>query len=120
MSVGELKGITAIARRNGRGSAQAGAPDAPGGVPDETDRPRSAAASRAIVAPVSGGRADAPHYVRVRHAAPFIAQLVANRIGMPQTRQRRRAAPQEASARYGEADALDPAPKTGTRARRWF
>lgn len=40
-----------------------------------------------------------------RTSAPYVAHLIATRDGAPQTRERRRAEPQEASAAY--ADALD-------------
>jgi hypothetical protein len=35
-----------------------------------------------------------------RNSAPFLAHLIATRHGHPQTRERRRAAPQEAAAAY--------------------
>jgi hypothetical protein len=35
-----------------------------------------------------------------RNSAPFLAHLIATRAGHPQTRERRRAAPQEAAAAY--------------------
>lgn len=40
-----------------------------------------------------------------RPSAPFIAQLIATRADMPQTRARRRAEPAEAAAVYGDAAA---------------
>jgi hypothetical protein len=61
-------------------------------------------------APVSGSRAlvavepPAPHAgprSLTRHpAAPFLAQLIATHLQMPQTRERRRAEPAEAIAAY--------------------
>ena len=63
--------------------------------------PGAAAESRALIAvaaPAAADRATA----RTRHPqAPFLAQLIATQMHLPQTRARRRVEPAEAIAAYG-------------------
>jgi hypothetical protein len=63
-----------------------------------------AAPSRAMVAltPAAGLRSSP----ETHHQAPFLAQLLATKDQHPQTRERRRAAPEEGIAAYRAAAAL--------------
>lgn len=57
--------------------------------------------TRALIAIEAPAAADRP-LSRTRHpAAPFLAQLIATQMQLPQTRARRRAEPGEAIAAYG-------------------
>lgn len=81
----------------------------------QAERPDvSIPASRALV-PVSGARwAEAAGLgTRVPREAALIAQLLATRAGLAQTRERRRASPAEASAAYA-APVRGPAQRTRT------
>ncbi|HXK54492.1 MAG TPA: hypothetical protein PK405_07380 [Hyphomicrobiales bacterium] len=94
------------ARRDVIGEADA---TASGGQDDGRDQRREA--SRNLIALEAAPQA--PRAPRARHSAPFIAQLLANRIGLPQTRQRRRAPAEDGSARYNAAEALSGARRIG-------
>lgn len=59
-----------------------------------------------------------PRGSRAGHSAPFLAQLLANRIGVPQTRARRRALPADGSAHYDAAGSLSCARRIGITDRR--
>ena len=78
-------------------------------------RTAATASSRALVAVRAQPAHQRATFARLRPSAPFIAQLLANRMALPQTRLRRRAAPEEVSARYSIGDALDRQPIAGTR-----
>src|SRR5262245_2754498 len=70
-----------------------------------------AAQSRALVAVAPIVRSDAPAPVARRAAsAAFLAQLIATREQLPQTRERRRAEPADAIAVYAARIAAVPAP----------
>jgi hypothetical protein len=75
--------------------------DPPRRTADRRAPPAAETESRALIAeaaPVSGDRS----LPRTRTpAAPFLAQLIATRMQAPQTRARRRAAPEDAIAAYG-------------------
>jgi hypothetical protein len=63
--------------------------------------PAAAAESRALIA-VAAPTASDRTTPRTRHPqAPFLAQLIATQMHLPQTRARRRAEPAEAIAAYG-------------------
>lgn len=57
----------------------------------------------------SRSRAARSHWM-YRPSVPCLAQMIAIRADLPQTRSRRRAAPDEAIAAYGAASAPAPAP----------
>jgi hypothetical protein len=63
-----------------------------------------AAPSRAMVALAPGALRSSPE---THHQAPFLAQLLATKDQHPQTRERRRAAPEDAIAAYHAAAALN-------------
>jgi hypothetical protein len=65
-------------------------------MPSEIDSPSS---GRALVRLVPDAHEAHPHRA-VRGASSFVAQLIANVRGMPQTRERRRADPSEVIAAY--------------------
>jgi hypothetical protein len=71
--------------------------------------PAAAPESRALIA-VAASTASDRATARARHPqAPFLAQLIATQLHLPQTRARRRAEPAEAIAAYrahGDARAL--------------
>jgi hypothetical protein len=68
--------------------------------------------SRALIA-VAPAAPTARSLTHTRHpAAPFLAQLIATQMQAPQTRARRRAEPEEATAHYQAATA--PSPARGT------
>jgi len=70
------------------------------GVDDAADTPPAATptgTALAVVAPATDQGTLPPP---ARNSAPFLAHLIATRHGAPQTRERRRAAPQEAAAAY--------------------
>jgi len=73
------------------------------------DKP--AAPSRALVAVTPVTRADLPASI-ARHAtsAAFLAQLIATRAQLPQTRERRRAEPSDAVKVYASMMAAAPQP----------
>jgi len=82
-----------------------GEPSQPAGAAPRGDKPQATTeASRALVAlsPMLAA-SDAPVAFR---DAPFIAQLLAMKDQHPQTRERRRAEPQEALAAYRATAAL--------------
>ena len=106
-------------------------------------RPDRVAAATATLAPgndrrtettpepvVATGRALVPTAPTVRPSAPagmtrggaepaFLAQLIANTIGLPQTRARRRVTPTDGNAAYRAAEDLGrAAPRPGRRLRR--
>lgn len=90
-------------RQAPRNAARAGLQDAQG-----DERVPGQARGKALVAVNSPRETEAQSHVpHGRPASPFVAQLLANRLGLAQTRQRRRIAADEASARYGVADELD-------------
>ena len=61
-------------------------------------------------APILDVQAEPPHS---RAAAPFLTQLIATSLGLPETRARRRAEPQFADLRYRAArGSLWPTPTT--------
>jgi hypothetical protein len=64
-----------------------------------------APAGRSLIAlaPVAPLGEPISHY---RQQAPFLAQLIATREQLPQTRERRRAEPEEAIAAYRASEAL--------------
>jgi hypothetical protein len=68
-------------------------------------RPDEASESRALVAvtPVAGVTQDP---VALYRPAAFLAQLIATKAQLPQTRERRRAQPGEAIAAYRATEAL--------------
>lgn len=72
---------------------------------------------RALIA-VEARAATPRHEPGTRHSAPFITQLLANRIGVPQTRARRRALPADGSAHYSAAGNLSCARRVGITDRR--
>lgn len=96
----------------------AGAPASATGAerPESDDRASEGANSRALIA-LDTPQAP-PRGSGTRHSAPFLAQLLANRIGVPQTRARRRALPADGSARYAAAGSLSCAPRIGITDRR--
>jgi len=57
----------------------------------------------AVVAISPPPAADEPLPARGRRSASYLAHLIATRNGLPQTRERRRAEPQEATAAYAAA-----------------
>jgi hypothetical protein len=67
---------------------------------------------RALIA-LEARQAAPRHEPHARHSAPFLAQLLANRIGVPQTRTRRRALPADGSARYAATGNLSCARRIG-------
>ena len=71
---------------------------------DDEPVAEQAAPSRAMVAltPTAGLRSSS----EVRQQAPFLAQLLATKDQHPQTRQRRRAAPEDGIAAYQATSAL--------------
>ena len=71
-------------------------------------RPSKASASRALIAlqPVPSG--DTP--LRTHPDARFLAHLIATAQRLPQTRERRRAEPQDAIAAYAATNAAPAAP----------
>lgn len=75
-------------------------------------------ASREAMPRRRAGFYDDGRPVRPRHYLPFIAQLAAGRIGLPQTRQRRRASPGDARDGYETAGHLSTSPYLGTRRHR--
>ena len=79
----------------------AGMPRKPEAEPVQA-KPKASGAELVLVAPsVEPPITLAPR----RTSAPYVAHLIATRDGAPQTRERRRAEPQEATAAY--ADALE-------------
>ena len=75
-----------------------------GDLPHDAERhDKPAAESRALVALAPATEREPT--VNFRQAF-FLAQLIANREQLPQTRERRRAEPSEAIAAYRAADAL--------------
>ena len=73
---------------------------------DEPEAAEQAAPSRAMVAltPAAGLRLSP----ETRQQAPFLAQLLATKDQHPQTRERRRAAPEDGIAAYRNVAALVP------------
>ncbi len=68
------------------------------------EAPEAAASeSRALVAIEPSAPQAGPRSVTRHPAAPFLAQLIATHLQVPQTRARRRAAPAEAIAAYQSA-----------------
>jgi hypothetical protein len=64
------------------------------------DKDRTTTTAPAPIAPVE--RTSPPQYFNQRPAAPFLAQLIATRQSLPQTRARNRAEPREGAAAYGD------------------
>lgn len=77
--------------------------------------PESEATGRALV-PVVTSR-DAPPRPAGRNIASFLAQLIATNRGLPQTRERRRAEPDEARAAYRATQRASAGAGPGTLAR---
>ena len=77
------------------------------GSGSDRDRPAARPASRALVATTPPRPSESPTERMVRrHAhAPFLAQLIATREDLPETRRRRRADPVRAARLY--ADTMD-------------
>lgn len=63
--------------------------------------------SRALVPVAPAPPGQPPSARRGRAAAPFLAHLAATRLGLPQTRARRRAGAAETVSAYERGDALD-------------
>jgi hypothetical protein len=82
-----------------------GAPRDPSPSPRRAPRTES---SRALIPLEPVGSSDTP--LRTRPQAGFLAHLIATREKLPQTRERRRAEPQEAIAVYAAAVAGPAAP----------
>ena len=84
------------------------APTMPVVTVDVSEAPSASEAatpSRAVV-PIKPVETDKSLTLPARRgSAPFLAQLIATERALPQTRERRRAAPREALAAYGEAAA---------------
>ena len=74
-----------------------------GALPHATEEPDAPGESRALV--VTGSAATREPAASYREAT-FLAQLIANRQQLPQTRERRRAEPGEAIAAYRATEAL--------------
>jgi len=77
----------------------------PIGTPRSAQRPAEApetviSESRALVAVQPAAPHPGPRSLTRHPAAPFLAQLIATHLQLPQTRERRRAAPAEAIAAY--------------------
>jgi hypothetical protein len=62
--------------------------------------------SRALVPVAPAAPTERPLVLARRPAAPFLAHLIATRMQAPQTRERRRAEPEEAIAAYATLTAL--------------
>ena len=67
------------------------------GQPARSAAPAAGSESRALVALMPAAAAD---LTTVYRQAPFLAQLIATKAHVPQTRERRRAEPEEALAAY--------------------
>ena len=65
-------------------------------MPAENDSPSSSRALVTLVSPSSQNRSHRP----IQRATSFVAQLIANASGLPQTREKRRADPSEFIAAY--------------------
>ncbi len=78
--------------------------DAPRPRP-EANRESATGHGRALVATAVPRRVESAEERLVRHRAhaPFLAQLIATRAGLPETRRRRRAEPAHAARLYGDA-----------------
>ena len=77
--------------------------------------PAAASESRALIA-IAAPTAAVRTTAQTRHPqAPFLAQLIATQMQLPQTRARRRAAPAAAIAAYGTTTATAPRSVFGTR-----
>ena len=85
-------------------SGEIGKRQAAGLAPQAPETAAEAPAGRALVA-LSPAAALSEPSAQYRQA-PFLAQLIATREQLPQTRERRRAAPHEAAAAYRAAAAL--------------
>ena len=102
-----IERITAAAAGGERQAPRGAAPADPRHAQGDERKPGQARGN-ALVAIHRGTQAKDPlHVMHGRPASPFIAQLLANSMGLAQTRERRRLAADEASLRYGAANDLD-------------
>jgi len=86
-------------------------PVGPIGAPRSAQRPAAAhetavSESRALVAVEPAAPHASPRSLTRHPAAPFLAQLIATHLQVPQTRERRRAEPGEAIAAYQSTKGL--------------
>ena len=86
-------------------------PVGPIGTARSAQRPADAAGSaasesRALVAVEPAAPHAGPRTLTRHPAAPFLAQLIATHLQVPQTRERRRVEPEEAIAAYRSAKGL--------------
>jgi len=72
------------------------------GKAEPHDKPAPESRALIVVAPVEAAHEPVANF----REAPFLAQLIATRDQLPQTRERRRAEPNEAIAAYRATEAL--------------
>jgi hypothetical protein len=91
-----------------QGSAVIGAGTAPRGQTQTSAREPKVATSRALIPLQPAAPSTTPTHTRAQ--ASYLAHLIATQQKLPQTRERRRAEPQDAIAAYAAAEAGAQAP----------
>ena len=74
-------------------------------APERSAPQNAETATRALIPVAPAAPTERCLTLARRPAAPFLAHLIATRMQVPQTRERRRAEPEEAIAAYGAASA---------------